>query len=176
MRLPTRALLILLFTLLPATHSALAQEAPDAMTEIGAGEGFRARIPGGVVVTRDSTVFPAGVVRRARWTGSLDHPTYRVEFTDYPAGSLSRFPPARVLEREVDELVSRVRGTLKESRAVTLGSHPGVAFTITTTSGELTGRLFVVGNRLYTLYVLYVRSIGAPHLQAFLDSFELVER
>ena len=175
MRLPTRALLILLFSLLPATHSALAQ-APDSMTEI-AGEGFRARVPGGVVVTRDSTVYPTGVVRRTRWTSPLDHPTYRVELTRYPTGSLTRFPPAKVLQGEVDELASRIRGTVKESGEVTLGSHPGIAFTITTETGtELTGRHFVVGNRLYTLYVLFARSVGAPQMQAFLDSFEFVER
>lgn len=175
MRLPTRALSILLFSLLPAMHSALAQ-APDSITEIGAGKGFRARIPGGVIVTNDSTAFPTGVVRRTRWTSSLDYPYYRVDLTEYPAGSLTRFPPAKVLHSEVDDLARLVRGTVKESTEVTLGSHPGIAFTITTTSGELTGRQFVVGNRLYTLCVLFARSIGAPHLQAFLDSFELVER
>jgi hypothetical protein len=175
MRLPTRALLILLFSLLPATHSALAQ-APDSTTEVGPGTGFRARIPGAAIVTRDSTVYPAGVVRNTRWTSSLDHPTYRVELAEYPAGTLSRFPPAQVLQEEVDKLVRQVRGTVKESREVTLGSHPGVAFTIATTGTELTGRYFVTGNRLYTLYVLYARSIGAPQMQAFLDSFEFVER
>ena len=175
MRLPTRVLLILLLSLPLAAHSARAQAA-DSTTEVGAGKGFRARIPGAAVVTRDSTVHPTGVVRRTRWTSSLDHPTYRVELTEYPAGTLSRFPPAQVLQEEVGNVARQVRGTVKESRAVTLGSHPGVAFTITTTGTELSGRHYVVGNRLYTLYVLYARSIGAPQMQAFLDSFELTER
>src|SRR4051812_14316999 len=112
MRLPTRALLILPFSLLAATSSALAQAARDSTTEIGAGEGFRARLPGRAIVARDSTVVPAGVIRRARWTSSLDHPTYRLELAEYPAGSLGHFPPAKILESEIGDLATRIRGTV----------------------------------------------------------------
>lgn len=176
MRMPTRTWLILLFSLLPAAPSAVAQ-APDSLTEIGAGGGFRARMPGGATVTRDSTVVAPGVVvRRVRWTSPLDHPTYRVEMREFPAGSLTRFTHSHILQVEVDEFLSVTKGTVKEHRPVTLGTHRGRRFAFTGTGTELTGRMFVVGNRIYTIYVLYVPSIGASHLHAFLDSFEFVER
>ncbi|HEU0015454.1 MAG TPA: hypothetical protein VFQ45_17320 [Longimicrobium sp.] len=179
MRLPGYALLILLFSLFPAARSVAAQ-APDSVAEIGAGEGFRARIPGGAVVARDSTVYPGGkVLLRVRWTSPLDHPMYHVEFTEYPAGSLGRFPPAQILKESVERLAGISKGTVTESREMRLGSYPGLAFTITGENGENTevrGRYFVVGERLYTIYVLFAPSVGAPHLQAFLDSFQLAER
>ncbi|HEY0154049.1 MAG TPA: hypothetical protein VGB92_18695 [Longimicrobium sp.] len=95
---------------------------------------------------------------------------------EFPAGSLTRFTHSHILQVEVDEFLSVTKGTVKEHRPVTLGTHRGRRFAFTGTGTELTGRMFVVGNRIYTIYVLYVPSIGASHLHAFLDSFEFVER
>jgi hypothetical protein len=177
MRLSPRVLLLLLLSLVLARHSALAQAvASDSSAVVGARGVFRARIPGPAVMVNDSSVSRAGVVRRTRWTSTMDHPTYRVELIQYPPGTVSRFPPAQVLREEAASLARVVGGTLQPPHEVTLSSHPGLEFTITRPGVEVHGRIFLAGNRLYLVYVLFAPAVGAPGLEAFLASLELLPR
>jgi hypothetical protein len=106
----------------------------------------------------------------------MDHPTYRVELSQYPPGTISRFPPAQVLREEVANLARVVGGTLQPPSEVTVGGRPGQEFTITKPGVEVRGRIFVAENRLYVLYVLFAPAVGAPELDPFLASFEFLPR
>jgi hypothetical protein len=157
----------------PPAAAAPAPGTPALVRLAPPGDGFAVQFPAGAQAQRNQVTIPAGQVSTAAWSMNVSGVLYSISFADYPEAVVSRSTPARMLDEGRDGLVTQLKGTLEEEAELGLGSHPGRAFRVSSTRGELRGRLALVGRRLYTLITLYNPSVGAPAASTFLASLEL---
>jgi hypothetical protein len=161
-----------------------AQAAPAApagpqLNDVGSTEeGFTAKMPGAPQVTRNKVTIPAGDVNIATWNSSVDGVIYALTTADYPEKIVAGRTAETMLNKEGrDSLVGQLKGTLKSEENITINDkYPGKAFVISSDSGEVKARSYLVGTRLYTMVVLYNPSIGAPAADAFLTSLSLINQ
>lgn len=165
-------------------HQGGAQAAPAApagpqLNDVGATEeGFTAKMPGAPQVARNKVTVPAGDVNIATWNSSVDGVIYALTTADYPEKIVAGRTAETMLNKEGrDSLVGQLKGTLKSEENITINDkYPGKAFVISSDSGEVKARSYLVGTRLYTMVVLYNPSIGAPAADAFLTSLSLINQ
>ena len=96
---------------------------------------------------------------------------YFVQYSEVPPGD----PPEVVLDRAQHRLLDQLHATIRDSRVVAVAGFLGRELRFST-SGPISGRarLYVVNNRLYTLW--YLGPSGSelrPEVDLFLRSFEL---
>ena len=154
-----------------------ALETPDAaeLTRVAAEEGFEVRMPGPPPEPiRNKVTIPAGDVATAAWTCQVDGVIYSLSTADYPEKIVASRPAEAFLNEAEEGLRNQLKGQVTRRELITLDGYPGRDFTVNSPSGEVRARNFVVGPRLYTLLVLYNPSIGAPHIEEFLTSLQLV--
>ncbi|MFL5356999.1 hypothetical protein [Archangium sp.] len=137
-------------------------------------EGFNIMFPGDPPPQLGEVAIPGGKVKTAAWTSNVEGVLFSISTADYPEKIVAANPTAAFLNEGKNGLVKQLKGTVKAEEDVTLQGYPGKAFTVSSDSGEVKARNFLVGPRLYTLLVLYNPSIGAPQADAFLTSLELV--
>jgi hypothetical protein len=104
--------------------------------------------------------------------------TYLVSYGDYPQNVLARNPQA-ALDAFGDGAVASMEGKLLSERAISTNGHLGreLEIRLADDSGAAIVRLriYVVGNRLYTVYTLAPEErASSPNVEKFLDSFKLV--
>jgi hypothetical protein len=162
----------------PPAGEAAAPAAPAGpqLAEFGGAEdGFTARMPGTPQVTRNKVTIAAGDVVTAAWTANVEGVLYSLSTADYPEKIVAARPPEAFLNEGRDGLVTQLKGTIKSEENITINdTYPGKAFTISSDSGEVRARNYLVGPRLYTMLTLYNPSIGAPAAEEFLKSLALI--
>jgi hypothetical protein len=170
----SKLLLLPLAGMLLGAPRTLAAQSGGDLKQVTAEEGFHFRMPGEPQVQRNKVTISAGDVTTAAWTLQSDEGViYSIATADYPQKLVDARPDTVLLLEGRDGLTNQLKGTVKEERKIDLQGHPGRAFTVASDAGEVRARSYLVGNRLYTLLVLYNPSIGAPHADAFLGSLEL---
>jgi hypothetical protein len=143
--------------------------------KLEAAEGFTVMFPGSPEPQRGEVAIPGGKVKTAAWT--VNHPSgvlYSISTADYPEKIVAANPAAAFLNEGKNGLVNQLKGTVKAEEEITLQGYAGKSFTVSSDSGEVRARNFLVGPRLYTLLVLYNPSIGAPEADQFLTSLALI--
>ena len=149
--------------------------AQTPLQKLAAPEGFNVMFPGAPQPQRGKVNIPGGEVQTVAWTISDPNGVlYSISTADYPEKVVASNPTAAFLNEGKQGLVKQLKGSVKAEEDVTLHGYPGKSFTVSSDSGEVRARNFLVGPRLYTLLVLYNPSIGAPQADAFLTSLELV--
>jgi len=149
-------------------------ETKPQLQKLSPPENFTVMIPGEPQAQRGEVAIPGGKVQTAAWTSNVEGVLYSISTADYPEKVVAANPASAFLNEGKNGLVNQLKGTLKSEEDVTLQGYPGKAFTVSSDSGEVRARNFLVGPRLYTLLVLYNPSIGAPQADEFLSSLELI--
>lgn len=162
----------------PAQPQAAQPTAPAAATQfqtIGSPEeNFTAKMPGAPQVTRNKATIPAGEVTTSAWASNVDGVVYSLLAYDYPEKLVASNHPEAFLNQSRNDLVSQLKAVVKSEEPVVLDGYPGKAFTLSSDSGEVRARAFLVGTRVYTLFALYNPSVGAPAADEFLKSLTLI--
>jgi hypothetical protein len=99
---------------------------------------------------------------------------------DFPAGSMADAAPADVLAGARDGALGNVGGTLVADRAVSIAAPgstrpvPGLEYQGTSAEFDIKARMFLQGDRLYQLIMVYPPDHADPGLyDRFVGSFEL---
>ncbi len=138
-------------------------------------DGFTAKMPGTPQVNRGKQTISDGDLIKGDWVATVDNVAYGLSTAEYPLKTVAPRKPEAFLDKSKTDFVTALKGTLKSEESITLdGVYPGKAFVISSENGELKGRAYLVGTRLYTLFTLYNPSIGAPAGDAFLNSLTLI--
>lgn len=153
-------------------------EAPAVLAPYDSADGFTVKLPPSVKEAKRSTAqLPSGgEVKVAVWSGGdPSGVTYSIWYADYPAEFVAKNSP----ENFLNEGRAGVTGQLANAKVVsetpiTRQGHPGREFVLTSDNGDVKGRNFLVGTRLYTQIYVYNSAVGAPEGDAFLDSLEFV--
>jgi hypothetical protein len=111
---------------------------------------------------------------------------YFVSYNDFPADQVKQRQPQSILNSSRDGQVGTVKGKLLSDKDITQGQIPGKEFEV---SGETSGvsvyvrlRLYLAGNRMYSVYALYplgnqpvkdIQTSSAKDIQTFFDSFKI---
>lgn len=159
-----------------AAGAAAAPAGPQLNAVGGPEEGFTAKMPGVPLVNRDKVPLgAAGEVTRASWAVNVESIVYSLIVADYPPKVVASRAPEAFLNDTRDGLVTQLKGSIKSEENLTINNtYPGKAFTISSDSGEVRVRTYLVGPRVYTLLSVYNPSIASPAIDGFLRSLELI--
>jgi hypothetical protein len=149
----------------------------SALQPVTTEDGFSIALPAPAPEpTRQKATIPAGDVNVAAWSQrDANGVLYSVSIADYPAQLVASARPEAFLAEGRNGVLSQLRNSqLKSEEPVTLQGYPGTSYTVSSDNGEVQARNFLVGNRLYTLLVVYNPAIGAPDAQGFFDSLQLI--
>jgi hypothetical protein len=100
--------------------------------------------------------------------------TYLVSYSDYPTEITSNQTPDQALNNARDGQVASVQGKILSDKSLTKDNIFGKEIEISSTSNYIRTRIYISGQRLYQLVVVYpeaTKSLG--DIQTFLDSFAL---
>ncbi len=147
---------------------------PTPLQKLTAPEGFTVLFPGTPEAQRSKVAVPGGEVSTAAWSADVDGVLFSVSTLDYPESVVAARPASDFFAGGKAQLVSKLNGTIKSEENITLQGYPGQALTISSDSGEVRARNYLVGARLYTLLTRYNPSVGAPQVDEFLGSLELI--
>ena len=147
---------------------------PTPLQKLTAPEGFSVLFPGTPEAQRSKVPVPGGEVLTAAWSADENGVLFSVSTLDYPESVVASRPASDFFAGGKAQLVSKLSGTIKSEENITLQGYPGQALTISSDSGEVRARSFLVGPRLYTLLTRYNPSIGSPQVDEFLGSLELI--
>ncbi len=113
---------------------------------------------------------PLGIIK-ARMFLCEASPAYVVCCSDYPAEKMQATDPQQVL----DGAARGVKGKLLARKAIQLGSHPGRDLEFAAGDLRIRNRLYLVGNRLYQVQVVYP-AVGnyRADVERFVTSFRLL--
>jgi hypothetical protein len=158
----------------PNENSSESAPPQTPLQKLTAPEGFTVLFPGTPAAQRSKVPVPGGEVLTAAWSADDNGILYSISTLDYPESVVAARPAADFFAGGKAQLVNKLSGTLKSEENITLQGYPGQALTISSDSGEVRARNYLVGARLYTLLVRYNPSIGAPQADQFLGSLELI--
>jgi len=153
-------------------------EAPSTLVEYEAPEGFKVKLPPSDQEPKRETVpLPqGGEAKVAAW--AVRDPSgvlYSIWLADYPTELVSKTSPENFLNEGRDGVLQQLQNAqIVSENPITLQGFPGREYTLTSDNGDVKGRNFLVGNRLYTQIYIYNSAVGAPEGDAFLNSLELV--
>lgn len=104
---------------------------------------------------------------------------YFVGYSDYPQSFVEQADVAGLLAGAMNGAAGGVGGTIRSSRDISLEGHPGKEFKadakINGRDGTFEGRVFLVGNRLYQIFVVGLKHKASPaKIDQFLRSFTLL--
>jgi hypothetical protein len=99
-----------------------------------------------------------------------------VSYADYAELLAKLFVPDKVMEKAVTASIDSIKGKLTTKRDVTLDGYPGKAFEATVGEHLHRSRIYLVGNRLYSLIHAGPRDAMTPEMgEDFFKSFALVD-
>lgn len=132
-------------------------------------DGFAVEFPGDPKLTEEKD---QEFVHR-RFTVRLNGRGFFVLSTDYGEPI-----PAKVVERLMDAtrdgLVSGLKGTVSDERAVKCGQYPGRRFVITSPEGWFSVQMCVAGNRMYMAQATSRRNPVPQDAARFHNSFKVI--
>lgn len=156
------------------------QQAPaPAALEALNGDGFTVKMPAPLPAQpqQASQQLPggAGEVRVQSWATNAEGVVYTVSIADYPEAVVARTRPEGFLRAAQNGIVGSVKGQVTKEEEITLDGYPGRAYTIASPNGEIRGRNYLVGPRLYSMLSVYNPSIPpGPRVDEFLGSLTLI--
>ncbi len=104
-----------------------------------------------------------------------DGVAYVVTYIDYPTAVIAKSGAEAWLDSERDYVIVRSQGTLRRSQPLRLDRYPGREVTSTDPDGRLRyTRLYLVNNRLYTVYAVTPPDTAPVEVEPFLQSFRLL--
>ncbi|MCI0569741.1 MAG: hypothetical protein L0Y66_03245 [Myxococcaceae bacterium] len=146
------------------------------LVPLATAQGFALMMPPGAEPRSQTVKIPAGDVQVSSWSATDESGVnYSVTTADYP--------PALVSKSSADVFLSEARQSVLQQlpnakvvseETVALQGYPGTTYVVQSDRGEVRGRHYLVGNRLYTMLVVYNPAIGAPHAGAFFDSLQFI--
>jgi hypothetical protein len=149
--------------------------AAQAQTVGGPEKGFTVQMPGSPQSTSNKVTIPSGDILIETLSSEVDGVTYSLLTYDYPVKFVAARAPEALLNSDGrDALINQVKGTLKSEEPITLDGYPGKAFIMGSDRGDVRVRTYLVGPRLYTLLGVYNPGIPSPSVDAFLQSFTLI--
>jgi hypothetical protein len=101
---------------------------------------------------------------------------YVVAYSDYPADLVANMGAEKLLDGARDGAVSNTRGKLLDESPVEIDGFPGRFLKVLSPDGTglAQARMFLVGNRLYQIFVASPKSDqDSEDIQKYLDSFTL---
>jgi hypothetical protein len=138
-------------------------------------DGFSALFPSEPVQQKQSVPTDAGSFELRTYLVASGSVALYVGVCDYGAAANGSDPDA-VLEGARNGAVTNVHAHLVNSKKVTLGIYPGVAFEAEAEGAHLFGRIYLVGTILYHAFVAGPSDQPFPGTTKFLDSFQLIPR
>jgi hypothetical protein len=155
--------------------SAPPAQPPDWKTYSFAADGFSASFPTDPVKQKRTVATDAGAVELRTYLAASDTVALYVGVCDYGEAASGGDPDA-ILEGAKNGAVANVNAHLIDSRKVTLGIYPGVAFEAAAEGAHFYGRIYLVGTTLYQAFVALQSNQPYPDTARFLDSFQLIPR
>lgn len=137
------------------------------------GDRFTVSMPGEATREEGEFATPQGKVMVSAYSVVTEDAAYSLTVTDYPDAAVKSRSAADFLTEDREGIAARLKGTVKSRDFMTLGTNPGQQFLVSSDNGEVKSRSFMVGNRVYSLLVLYNPHIGAPQADDFLSSLQL---
>jgi outer membrane lipoprotein-sorting protein len=150
---------------------------PPLWTEFRSEEGrFTVSMPQKPVSQASSFDTPQGRFEQHAFTAAHDRLVCTVAYTDLPkllapAGNVDGF-----FASTRDEFIKEVGGKLASETSISIDGHPGREIKVNVFRGELRVRMFLVGDRLYLLWVTTLdKSLESDTalFNKFFDSFKL---
>jgi hypothetical protein len=139
-------------------------------------DGFSASFPTEPAKQKQSVATAAGAFELRTYLAASDAVALYIGVCDYGEAAKEGDPDA-VLEGAKKGAVSNVNAHLIDSKKVTLGIYPGVAFEAKAAEGtHFFGRIYLVGTILYQVFVALPSDRPYPDTTRFLDSFQLIPR
>jgi hypothetical protein len=102
---------------------------------------------------------------------------FMVAYADMPRGLVEQGSAEEILKGAANSAVGGLKGKILDSKTIQLGQYTGLEFDAEVLNGAATirGRLYLVNNRLYQVYVISTRAKDATEVDQFLDSFKVTE-
>ncbi len=144
---------------------------------LNAPEGFSVKLPGEAPqAQRSEAALPKRTDKATLVTYAANENgvSYIVNAVDYPEAFVATVPAEALIKGGIEGIAQQVQGEVKSSEDITLDGYPGKAYMLASPSGEVKGRSYLVGPRVYNLITVYNAAIGAPGADEFLDSLKLV--
>jgi hypothetical protein len=138
-------------------------------------EGFSASFPTEPVKEKQPVTTDAGTFELRTYMAASDAVALYIGVCDYGDAAKGGDPDA-ILEGAKNGAVSNVHAHLIDSKKVTLGIYPGVAFEAAGEGAHLYGRIYLVGSTLYQAFVALQSDRPYADTKRFLDSFQLIPR
>jgi hypothetical protein len=98
-------------------------------------------------------------------------PSYVATYTEFPPGSLTQSKPKDVLDAVQQSTAHSVGGSVTASRDIQVAGLAGREFTAQTADGNVTARVLLGKERVYTLAGTYGQGAPPDSVQRFLASF-----
>ncbi|WP_284662407.1 hypothetical protein [Myxococcus sp. SDU36] len=154
-------------------------DAPPAVAfnMLDAPEGFTVKLPGPPPqAQRSEAALPKRTDKAmlVTYAANEEGVSYIVNAVDYPEAFVATVPAEALINGGIQGIAGQVGGELKSSEDITLDGYPGKAYVLASPSGEVKGRSFLVGPRVYNLITVYNAAIGAPGADEFLTSLTLL--
>ncbi|GHG95366.1 hypothetical protein [Comamonas sp. JC664] len=140
-------------------------------------EGFTVKLPGEPPqAQRSEAPLPKRTDKATlvTYATNVDGVSYIVNAVDYPEAFVATVPAEALINGGIQGIAQQVGGELKSSEDTTLDGYPGKSYMLASPSGEVKGRSFLVGPRVYNLITVYNAGIGAPGADEFLSSLTLI--
>jgi predicted small secreted protein len=138
--------------------------------------GFTARFPSTPTLSKSTAPTAAGDASTYTWAYSDGtHLAYVVGYIKYPAGSMAAVPLDLAYDAGIKGLVgSDAEATIDSQEDITLEGHDGKSFTAHSGDQTMLGQVFLVGDRLFMVFVLYDSTVTdhAP-FDVFFADFDL---
>lgn len=155
-----------------------AAPAPVTFQPIGEPGKFTVPFPQQVEPKRNAMATASGEqIQVAGWTANVGGVAYSINVQDYPLSLVEANPPGAFLNQGRKDVVDYLKGTVgaEEPADLTAGtnSYPGRSFTATSPSGDIKGRVYLVGQRLYTLFTLAPAGTDTTQADQFLNGLTL---
>jgi hypothetical protein len=167
----------------PSSDSQPSVLAPDTswITLSPSGAAFSAKFPAEPKLTTQTQSTAVGNATESLWTYQENtHLALFVGQVVYPKGSMKGTNTTSVYDGGVAGMLATTAGlSVDHQNDVTLGGHPGRAFTLSASSGALKGvamqgQMYLIGDNLYMVYAAYDDSIlDFAELDAFIADFQL---
>jgi hypothetical protein len=152
---------------------ATASAAAPQLVPFQSSGGFTVLMPPNPQQTDRSEETAGGTVRVhvAQAAEPSGKPTYVASYTEFPPGTLNKSKPKDVLDAVQQSTAKSVGGNVTASRDLQVAGLPGREFTAQTADGNLTARVLVGKERVYTLAGTYGQDAPPDSVQRFLASF-----
>ena len=138
------------------------------------GQGFSVKMPWPLEsVVENNTPGKPGVVRQKTFTSVADDVTYAASSTEYTAAHVESRSAGGIMEDFGKHIMSRINGRRVSRDAMSIGTNPGEHVVITSDGYAAEWRNFMVGRRLYSLFIIRRHYHDPGHRDEFFSSFEL---